>query len=155
MPSNQRSTLTNLSRNFDTDECKLIFDSQHNGTNDNMVNKKSKKAVMLNEREVAYRNEDARNSFTFMTIVIIIPCFYNVSGGLSALSTSLCTALVFRVFEYLRTRAMNVVGKCVVLMAAMQSFVHRQRDGLVRIEYRKELRSRYAKFVYYNNIHVA
>ena len=74
MPSNHRSTLTNLSRNFDTSECKLIFDSQHNGTNDNRVNnlKKSKKAVM-NEREVAYRNEDACNSFTFMTIVIIIP----------------------------------------------------------------------------------
>ena len=78
MPSNHRSILTNLSRNFNTSECKLIFDSQHNGTNDNRVNKKSKKAVMLNEREVAYRNEDACNSFTFMTIVIVIPYVFTM-----------------------------------------------------------------------------
>ena len=72
MPGNHRGTLTNLPRNFDTSEC------THNGTNDNRVNKKSKKAVMLNEREVAYRNEDACNSFTFMTIVIIIPYVFTM-----------------------------------------------------------------------------
>ena len=71
--------------------------------------------------------------------------FYNVS----ALSTSVCNTLVFRVFEYLRklytiassTRAMNVVGKCVLLIEAMQSFVHRQRDVVVKKKYRKELSS--------------
>ena len=50
---------------------------------------------------------------------------------------------------------MNVVGKCVLLIEAMQSFVHRQRDVVVKKKYRKELRSCYAKFVYYNHIRVA
>ena len=84
--------------------------------------------------------------------------FYNVS----ALSTFVCNTLVFRVFEYRElyiiassTRAMNVVGKCVLLIEAMQSFVHRQRDVVVKKKYRKELRSCYAKFVYYNHIRVA
>ena len=30
----------------------------------------------------------------------------------------------------------------------MQPFVHHQHDGVVKIKYREELRSRYAKFVY-------
>ena len=77
--------------------------------------------------------------------------FYNVSSKLSSLSISLCTALVFRVIVYLRilykialsTRAMlNVAGKCVVLGQAVQSFVYRQHDGVGKIKYRKELRSR-------------
>ena len=45
---------------------------------------------------------------------------------------------------------LNVVGKCVVSGEAMQSFVHRQHDGVGKIKYRKELRSLYAKFVYHN-----
>ena len=52
-------------------ECKLIFDDQHNGTKDN--NKNNEKAVTLDEREAAYRSEDASNFFTFMTVMIIIP----------------------------------------------------------------------------------
>ena len=40
---------------------------------------------------------------------------------------------------------LNVAGKCVALMVAMQSFVHLQHDGVVKIKYRKELRSRYAQ----------
>ena len=45
-------------------------------------------------------------------------------------------------------RAMlNVLGKCDVLGEAMQPFVHYQHDGVVKIKYREELRSRYAKFV--------
>ena len=52
----------------------------------------------------------------------------------------------------LPTRAMlNVVGKCNVLGEAMQPFVHHQHDGVVKIKYREELRSRYAKFVYCNH----
>lgn len=33
----------------------------------------------------------------------------------------------------------------------MQSFVHHQHNGVVKIEYIKELRFRFAKFVYYNH----
>ena len=33
----------------------------------------------------------------------------------------------------------------------MQPFVHHQHDGVVKIKYREELRSRYAKFVYCNH----
>ena len=52
----------------------------------------------------------------------------------------------------LPTRAMlNVLGKCDVLGEAMQPFVHHQHDGAVKIKYREELRSRYAKFVYCNH----
>ena len=53
----------------------------------------------------------------------------------------------------LSTRAMlNVAGKCIILVGeAVQSFVHHQHHGVVKIKYRKELRSRYAKFVYYNH----
>ena len=52
----------------------------------------------------------------------------------------------------LSTGAMlNVAGKRVVLGEAMPSFVHRQRDGAGKVKYREELRSRYAKFVYYNH----
>ena len=46
---------------------------------------------------------------------------------------------------------LNVLGKCDVLGAAMQPFVHHQHDGVVKIKYREELRSRYAKFVYCNH----
>ena len=51
----------------------------------------------------------------------------------------------------LSARAMlNVVGKCDVLGEAVQPFVHHQHDGVAKIKYREELRSRYAKFVYCN-----
>ena len=129
----------------------LIFDNQHNGTEDNNNNKKA----------VTYRSEDASNFFNFMTVMIIISyILYNVSSGLSVLSISLCTALVFCVIMYVRvlytivlpTRAMlNVLGKCDVLGEAMQPFVHHQHDDVVKIKYREELRSRYAKFVYWNH----
>ena len=46
---------------------------------------------------------------------------------------------------------LNVLGKCDVLGEAMQPFVHHQHDGVVKIKYREELRSRYAKFVYCNH----
>ena len=52
----------------------------------------------------------------------------------------------------LPTRAMlNVLGKCDVLGEAMQPFVHHPHDGVVKIKYREELRSRYGKFVYCNH----
>ena len=73
MTSNRRSTLTNLIRNFDAGECELIFDDQDNGTKDNNNNNNT---VMLDEREAAYRSEDASNSFAFMIIMIIIPCTF-------------------------------------------------------------------------------
>ena len=51
----------------------------------------------------------------------------------------------------LSTRAMlNVLGKCDLLGEAMQPFVHHQHDGVAKIKYIEELRSRYAKFVYCN-----
>ena len=86
--------------------------------------------------------------------MIIIPyTLYNVSVGLSVLSLSICTALVFYVIMLytiaLSTRAMlNVLGKCDVLGEAMQPFVHHQHS-VATIKYREELRSCYAKFVYY------
>ena len=46
---------------------------------------------------------------------------------------------------------LNVLGKCDVLGEAMHPFVHHQHDGAVKIKYREELRSRYAKFVYCNH----
>ena len=46
---------------------------------------------------------------------------------------------------------LNVLGKCDLLGEAMQPFVHYQHDGVVKIKYREELRSRYAKFVYCNH----
>ena len=49
MTSNRRSALTNLTRNFDADECELILDNQHNGTKDNNDNKKNRNAVKLDE----------------------------------------------------------------------------------------------------------
>ena len=119
---------------------------------------------MLDEREATYRSEVSSNFFNFMTVMIIISyILYKLSSGLSVLSISLCTALVFCVIMYVRmlytialpTRAMltmlNVLGKCDVLGEAMQPFVHHQRDGVVKIKYREELRSRYAKFVYCNH----
>ena len=69
MTSNDRSTLRNFTRNFDAGGCKLIFDNQRNGTEDNNDNKK---AVRLDEREATYRSEDASNFFNFMTVMIII-----------------------------------------------------------------------------------
>ena len=75
----------------------------------------------------------------------------------AVLSISLSTALVFCVIVHvsimytnaLSTRAMlNVLGKCDVLGEAMQPFVHHQHDGVAKIKFREELRSRYAKFVY-------
>ena len=97
MISNDRSTLRNFTRNFDAGGCKLIFDNQR-GMEDNNDNKK---AVMLDEREATYRSEDASNFLNFMTVMIIIPyILYNVSSGLSVLSISLCTALVFCVIVY-------------------------------------------------------
>ena len=93
MTSNDRSTLRNFTRNFVAGGCKLIFlifDNQHNGTEDNNDNKKA----------VIYRSEDASNFFNFMTVMIIISyIFFNVSSGLSVLSISLCTALVFCVIS--------------------------------------------------------
>ena len=89
-----------------------------------------------------------------MTVMIIISyILYNVSSGLSVLSISLCTVLVFCVIMYVRmlytialpTRACDVLGE------AMQPFGHHQHDGVVKIKYREELRSRYAKFVYCNH----
>ena len=138
MISNDRSTLRNFTRNFDAGGCKLIFDNQR-GTEDNNDNKK---AVMLDERETTYRSEDASNFLNFMTVMIIILyILYLVSSGLSVLSISLCTALVFCVIVYvstlytiaLSTRAMlNLLGKCDVLGEAMQPFVHHQHDGTKR-----------------------
>ena len=45
---------------------------------------------------------------------------------------------------------LNVLGKCDLLGEAMQPFVHHQHDGVAKIKYIGELRSRYAKFVYCN-----
>ena len=42
-------------------------------------------------------------------------------------------------------------GKYVVLGEATQSYVHRQHDGVGKIKYRNEFRSRYATFVSYNH----
>ena len=50
---------------------------------------------MLDEREAAYRSEDASNSFIFMIIMTIIP--YTFTMYLVDYHVSLCTALVFRV----------------------------------------------------------
>ena len=89
-----------------------MFDIQHNATEDNNDNKKG---VMLDKREATYRSEDASNFLNFITVMIIIPyLLYSVSSGLSVLSISLCTALVFCVIVYvnmlytiaLSTRAM-------------------------------------------------
>ena len=78
MTSNDRRTLRNFTRNFDAGGCKLIFDNQHNGTEDNNDNKKA----------VTYRSEDASNFFNFMTVMIIISyILFNVS-------IFLCTAFL-------------------------------------------------------------
>ena len=94
MTSNDGSTLRNFTRNFVAGGCKLIFlifDNQHDGTEENNDNKKA----------VIYRSEDASNFFNFMTVMIIISyILFNVSSGLSVLSISLCTALVFCVIMY-------------------------------------------------------
>ena len=55
----------------------------------------------------------------------------------------------------INTSNVECSGKCVVLGKAMQSHVHRQHDGVGKIKYRKEFRSRYATFVYYNHNRVA
>ena len=75
MTSNQRSTLTNLTQNFDAGGCKLIFDDQQFDMKDSNDHKKSKKAVMLDEGEAAYRSEDASN---FLTVMIIIPYIFTI-----------------------------------------------------------------------------
>ena len=97
-----------------------------------------------NKKAVTYQSEDASNFFNFMTVMIIISyILYNASSGLSVLSISLCTALVFCVIMYVRmlytialpTRAMlNVLGKSDVLGEAMQPFVHHQHDSVVKIK---------------------
>ena len=46
---------------------------------------------------------------------------------------------------------LNIAGKCAVLWEAMQSFVDQQYDGVGNVKYRKGLRYRYIKFVYYNH----
>lgn len=51
----------------------------------------------------------------------------------------------------LSTRAMlNVPGKCDLLEEAIQLFVHHQHGSAVKLKCGKELRSRYAKFLSYN-----
>ena len=45
-------------------------------------------------------------------------------------------------------------GKMWWLGDARQSFLHHQHDGVVKIKSRKELRSRYAKFMCYNHNHI-
>lgn len=81
-----------------------------------------------------------------------------MSSGLSALSISLYTELVFCIIMYLRmvcaitlsTRlVLNVLGKCDVQGQAMQSFAH-HHDGVVKIKYRNELLSLHATFSTYN-----
>ena len=68
--------------------------------------------------------------------------------------------IVFCVIMYLRmlcttalsTRVMlNVLGKCDIQGDAMQSFAD-HHDGVVKIKYRKELRSRCAKFLTYKGV---
>ena len=89
MARKYRSTLTNLTQNFDPGKCKLIFDDQPNGTKGKNNNKKAHK---MDNREATCQSENERNFFTFMTVMIIIPyILYNVSSGLSALSIFLCT----------------------------------------------------------------
>ena len=78
MTSNRRSTLTNSTRNFEAGE---IFDNQHNGRKGNNDNKKNKNAVMLDDREAAYRSEDASNSFYLMIVMIIIPYIFTMYLG--------------------------------------------------------------------------
>ena len=74
-----------------------------------------------------------------------------MSSGLSALSISLYTALLFCVIAItLSTRVMqNVLGKCDVQGEAMQSLAH-HHDGVVKIKYRNELLSLHAKLLSYN-----
>ena len=63
MTSNDRSTLRNFTRNFDAGGCKLIFlifDDQHNGTEDN-------------KKTVTYRSEDASNFFNYWVASMAIP----------------------------------------------------------------------------------
>ena len=141
MISNDRGTLRNFNRNYDAGGCKL-------DNNDN------KKGAMLDEREATNRSEfeDPSNFLNFMTVMIIIPyILYNVSSGLSVLSISLCTALIFCVIVYvsmlymtaLSTRAMlNLLGKCEVLGEAMQPFDHHQHDGVAKIKCREEFSCR-------------
>lgn len=81
-----------------------------------------------------------------------------MSSGLSALTISLYTALVFCIIMFLSmvcaitlsTRLMlNVLGKCDVQGEAMQSFAH-HHDGVVKINYRNELLSIHVTFLTYN-----
>ena len=109
---------------------------------------------MLNEREASYRSEDASNFFNFMTVMINISYILcNVSSGLSSYCIIfLCYHVRSHVVYDCRTNSSNVVlGKCNVLGEAMQPFVHHQHNGVVKIKYTEELRSRYAKFVNHIN----
>ena len=53
----------------------------------------------------------------------------------------LCNSVPLMLYTIaLSTRAMlKVLGKCIVLGEAMQSFVHHQHNGVVKIKYIKEL----------------
>ena len=46
---------------------------------------------------------------------------------------------------------LNVLAKCDALREAMQSSVFYQHHGVVKIKFTKELKSRYATFVYCNH----
>ena len=112
---------------------------------------------MLGDEELTHRSEDASNVFTLMAIVTSISfLLYTLDCGLSAAS-SLCSVLVLCVILYLRvlsvlsTQMSDVLEKCEVFEKALQLSVHDQHDALVKIKYRKEFRSRYAKFVSFND----
>ena len=100
----------------------------------------TRKPSCMDEREATYRSEDASNFLNFMTVMINIPYILsNISRGLSVLSISLCTALVFCVIVYtsmlytiaLSTRAMlKILWKCDILEEAMQALVHHQHGSL-------------------------
>ena len=86
MISNDRSTLTNFTRNFYAGGCKVIFDDQRNGTE---YNNDNKKAVMLDEREATYRSEDANNLLHFMTVQCIKRIISSINFSLYSI-TFLC-----------------------------------------------------------------
>ena len=77
----------------------------------------------------------------------------SINFSLYFIISFLCNSVPLMLYTIsLSTRAMlKVLGKCIVLGEAMQSFVHHQHNGVVKIKYIKELRFRFAKFVYYNH----
>ena len=151
------STLTNLTEIFDksnlgTGECKILC-GQVTGTQEN-----KRKAVML-DFQATCRDEGASNFLTSMAVVIIITyILYTLLSGFYSLSRFLCYVLSLFVISYLRMCFMNIAsamtqtavssvcGKCDIFENVMQSSVH-DRDTFVKIKYRKEFRSRHAKFV--------